>query len=59
MAACSEREQTIGNHAADAEPWQGADARYTAPGWKPGDKTSWEEQMNRRAITQNEYKRIR
>ena len=30
---------------------------YSAPGWQPGDKTSWEGQMRERNKGQNEYGR--
>ena len=60
LSSCAEREQT-----AQAQPrrpdtvaWQGAENPYSAPGWKAGDRTSWEEQMRNRAQAQNEYRRV-
>jgi hypothetical protein len=57
LAACGEKPQTSGTRKADAAPSQGAVAAYTAPGWKPGDATSWEAQMKKRSDGQNEYTR--
>ena len=62
LAGCGEKVQTAEGRRTDAKPWQGAtsvDAAYVANGWKAGDKASWEEQMRRRAQTQNEYNRVR
>lgn len=59
LAACGEKVQTAEGRRSDAKPWQGADAAYVANGWKAGDKASWEEQMRKRAQTQNEYARVR
>ncbi len=55
LAACSERPQTANPRRSDTLAWQGANDPYVAPGWKAGDKTSWEEQIRTRAQTQNEY----
>ena len=63
LAACGEKPQTAGTRKADVDPSQGtasgADAAYTAAGWKVGDATSWETQLKARAQNgQNEYSRI-
>ena len=57
LAACGEKPQTAATRKADAAPSTGAVAAYTAPGWKPGDATSWEAQMKKRSDGQNEYTR--
>jgi len=62
LAGCGEREQTAGQGGAkksDAKAWQGAQATsYAVPGWKAGDKDSWEAQMRTRTQQgQNEYTR--
>ena len=62
LAACGEREQTVnqgGVRKSDAKAWQGAQsASYSVPGWKSGDKDSWEAQLKTRAQQgQNEYTR--
>ncbi len=31
---------------------------FSAPGWKPGDKTSWEQQLKTRTQSQNDYTRV-
>jgi hypothetical protein len=60
LAACGEKPQTATPAAkkSDAGAWQGSDARYSANGWKAGDRASWEEQMRARARGQNEYSRV-
>ena len=59
LAACQEQPQTIGSNArADAAAYQGGSA-FTAAGWKPGDKTSWESQMKARTQQgQNDYNKV-
>ena len=51
----------------DSAPWtgtangaqkEGGGTAFTAPGWKVGDKASWQEQLKTRAQNgQNEYTR--
>ena len=62
LIACSEKPQNMDTAAkrADAEPWTQSDASnpaVRAPGWKVGDKTSWEQQIRHRNQSQNEYAR--
>ncbi len=57
LSACGEKAQTASARKADAPPSEGAVAAFMAPGWKPGDATSWEAQMKKRAEGQNEYSR--
>jgi len=59
LAACGERVQTATPRKADQKAWQGADNPYAVSTWKAGDKTSWDEQMRTRALTQNEYNRVK
>ena len=56
LAAC-EQPQTVTARKTDAKPWQGAHTVYTAPGWKPEDQASWEQQIRSRNQGQNEYAR--
>jgi hypothetical protein len=58
LAACAEREQTANLRGSDTVAWQGVENPYAAPGWKAGDRTSWEEQIRTRAQAQNEYYRV-
>ena len=59
LAACGERVQTISSpKKADAKAWQGADDPFVAPGWQPGDRTSWENQLRTRNQAQNEYNKV-
>ena len=58
LVACGEKVQTIPVGAAkkaDGQVWQTSNDRFLAPGWKPGDEASWNEQMTRRAQGQNDY----
>lgn len=59
LAACTEQPQTISSNArADAAAYQGGSA-FAAPGWKQGDKTSWESQMKTRLqMGQNDYNKV-
>ena len=57
LAACGERVQTttVGTERKPTPTAGTRTARYLAPGWKPGDKASWEAQMRVRAQNQNDY----
>jgi hypothetical protein len=66
LGACSEKPQTDAHGVrVDAAPWTGTGAQantgtpFTAPGWKVGDRASWQEHLKQRANNgQNEYTRI-
>ncbi len=59
LAACGEKPQTMGGVKSDAAPFEGAKNAFVAPGWKAGDKASWEQGLKARTQrTQNEYTRI-
>ena len=56
LAACGEKPQTLGGAKGDVAAFQGVENPFVAPGWKPGDRTSWEQGLKARAQnTQNEY----
>ncbi len=58
LSACGDKPQSAGGVKGDVAPFQGAEAKYAAPGWKAGDKTSWEQALKARTQnTQNEYTR--
>lgn len=58
LVACGEKAQFARTPKSDAQAWSGTTApAYAAPGWKPGDEASWNEQMRNRAQGQNEYAR--
>ena len=58
LAACGDKPQSAGGVKGDVAPYQGVDNKFAAPGWKAGDKTSWEQALKARAQnTQNEYTR--
>jgi hypothetical protein len=59
LGGCSEKTQTIGADVRqDAAAYQGTGMPFTAPGWKPGDKASWEAQIKTRAQNQNDYTKV-
>ena len=58
LSACGDRPQSAGGVKGDVAPYQGVNNKYAAPGWKAGDKTSWEQALKARTQnTQNEYTR--
>ena len=58
LSACGDKPQSAGGVKSDAAAYQGVDNKFAAPGWKAGDKTSWEQALKARAQnTQNEYTR--
>ena len=64
LAACTEKPQTNAEGVKhDAVSWSGTGTQantgtvFTAPGWKVGDKTAWEQQIKLRSNGQNEYTR--
>ena len=58
LSACTEKPQTGGGVTHDAAPYAGTGSNFTQPGWKAGDKASWEQQLKaRQQYSQNEYTR--
>ena len=56
LSACGDKPQSAGGVKGDVASYQGADSRFAAPGWKPGDKNSWEQALKTRTQNiQNEY----
>lgn len=58
LAACGEKPQTGAGIRSDAPPYAGTGSQFTQPGWKAGDKASWEAQLKARQQGQNEYPRL-
>ena len=60
LAACTETPQALDNgKRPDVAAYQGTGMQFTAPGWKQGDKTSWEQQMKTRTQNgQNDYNKV-
>jgi hypothetical protein len=61
LSACSEKPQALVASSWDAPAYTGATtgAAFTAPGWKAGDKTAWEQQLKARQLnSQNDYSRM-
>ncbi len=60
LAGCGEKVQTGHAITGDAPAYAGSGSNFTAPGWKAGDRTSWEQETKARMLYgQNEYTRIR
>jgi hypothetical protein len=63
LAACGDKAQTSAGVKSDTASFQGVTGpgnAYNAPGWKPGDKTAWEQQLKTRLQNgQNEYNRVK
>lgn len=56
LSACGEKPQTLGGRKSDAAAFEGTQNPFVAPGWKPGDKSSWEQGLKARMQnSQNEY----
>ena len=59
LAACGEKAQTAGGAKQDAAPYSGTGKAYTEPGWKAGDKASWESHLKARTQAgQNDYNKV-
>ena len=60
LAACTEKPQTLGSGVRqDTAAFQGTGTAFSAAGWKPGDKTSWEQQLKTRTQNgQNDYAKV-
>ncbi|MCJ7799916.1 MAG: hypothetical protein MUP33_09215 [Polaromonas sp.] len=60
LAGCGEKPQTGAGVKSDTPVFQGAQNSFVAPGWTPGDKTSWEQGLKARLQnTQNEYSKTK
>ena len=57
LAACGDKPQSAGGVKGDVAPYQGVNNKYAQPGWKAGDKNSWEQALKVRTQDQNEYSR--
>ena len=56
LSACGEKSQVLGSNKGHVPAFQGAENQFVEPGWKPGDKSSWEQGLKARMQrTQNEY----
>ena len=58
LAGCSEKPQAVSARKADGKAWEISPNGYIAQGWKPGDQASWQQQIEQRAQSQNEYLRV-
>ena len=60
VTACTERPQTLDSGVkVDTQPFQGTGMAYASPGWKQGDKVSWEQQLKTRTQNgQNDYTKV-
>ena len=59
LAACGEKKQDLTMSKSESQAFNGTKSSFMAPGWKPGDKASWEQHMKaRQQNTQNEYTKV-
>lgn len=59
LAACTETPQTATGVKSDTAAFEGTGMPFVATGWKPGDRTSWEQQLKTRAQQgQNDYAKV-
>jgi type IV pilus biogenesis protein CpaD/CtpE len=59
LAGCAEKEQTASGIKSDSASFQGTNRQFVAPGWKQGDKASWEQQLKVRTVQgQNDYAKV-
>jgi hypothetical protein len=60
LAACTEDPQTLRSGVRqDTAAFQGTGLAFAVPGWKQGDKTSWEQQLKTRTVNgQNDYTKV-
>jgi hypothetical protein len=61
LAGCAETDQTATGIKSDAQPFEGTGhpPPFMAGGWKPGDRTSWEQHLKVRTQRgQNDYAKI-
>ncbi len=59
LSACGESPQALTGTAKDGSPYAGTGKAFTDPGWKQGDKASWESHLKARSqYGQNDYTRI-
>ncbi len=55
LTGCGDKPQGMGGVKSDTAPYQGTGMAYALPGWKAGDKTSWEQQLKTRAQAQDDH----
>jgi hypothetical protein len=59
LAGCAEQDQSAKGIKSDSAAFNGTNRPYVAAGWKPGDRTSWEQQLKTRAVQgQNDYVKV-
>jgi hypothetical protein len=60
LGACTEKPQTLDSGVkVDAQAFQGTGMPFAAPGWKQGDKVSWEQHLKVRTQNgQNDYTKV-
>jgi hypothetical protein len=59
LSACTEKPQTLGSGSRQDSPaFQGTGMAFSVPGWKAGDRASWEQQLKTRTQNQNDYTRV-
>jgi uncharacterized lipoprotein len=58
LSGCGDRPQTMNGNRQDTTAYSGTGKPFTAPGWQPGDKASWESHLKaRNQYGQNDFSR--
>ena len=56
LAGCTEKKQELHMSADGQQAYRGTGSKFVVPGWTPGDRNSWEQELKVRAQQgQNEY----
>ena len=55
LGACEKAQNTPSARKSDTKAWDAAQNAFVVPGWKNGDRASWESQIRNRTAGQNEY----
>jgi hypothetical protein len=59
LSACGDRPQALETSTRDSAAYTGTGKAFVNPGWKQGDKASWESQLKaREQYGQNDYTRM-
>lgn len=60
LSACGEKPQALQTSKKDVAAYAGTGKAFANPGWKQGDKASWESQLKaRNQYGQNDYTRMK
>ncbi|GGX16075.1 lipoprotein [Pigmentiphaga litoralis] len=56
LAGCTDQKQELHSNANYQQAYKGTGSKFVQPGWTPGDRNSWEQELKVRTQQgQNEY----